>query len=79
VGMRPDLVGQGRGAAFAEAVFAHARTALQAGSPLGRPRLRAVVPTWNERSLRLLARAGFEVVGHHVVEQQQYVVLERDA
>jgi [ribosomal protein S18]-alanine N-acetyltransferase len=79
VGMRPDLVGQGRGSAFAEAVFAHARTALRAGSPVGTPRLRAVVQEWNERSLRLLVRAGFEVVGHHHVEKQRYVVMERDA
>lgn len=74
VGMRPDLTGQGQGAPFAEAVLAHAREVA------GARRARAVVQQWNERSLRLLRRLGFEETGTHDVPQQgqRYVVLERD-
>src|SRR5262249_3532432 len=50
VGMRPDLVGGGRGAAFAEAVFAHAREVLTR-RPGEVPRLRAAVQAWNRRSV----------------------------
>ncbi|MGZ4485669.1 MAG: GNAT family N-acetyltransferase [Nocardioidaceae bacterium] len=69
VGMRPDLTGQGRGVPFSEAVFAHGREVA--------PRMRAVVQQWNERSVRLLRRLGFEETGHHDVGQTRYVVLER--
>ena len=70
VGMRPDLVGQGRGPAFATTVldFAHAR---------GATRLRAVVQDWNTRSLRLVERLGFVRVGTHDVGDVTFVVVER--
>ena len=71
VGMRPDLVGQGLGPAFATAVldFAHDR---------GATRLRAVVQDWNTRSLRLVERLGFVPVGTHDVGDVTFVVVERE-
>jgi len=71
VGMRPDLVGQGRGPEFATTVldFAHAR---------GATRLRAVVQDWNIRSLRLVERLGFVRVGTHDVGDVTFVVVERE-
>ena len=71
VGMRPDLVGQGRGPEFAATVldFAHAR---------GATRLRAVVQDWNLRSLRLVERLGFVRVGTHDVGDVTFVVVERE-
>ncbi len=71
VGMRPDLVGQGRGPEFAATVidFAHAR---------GATRLRAVVQDWNIRSLRLVERLGFVRVGTHDVGEVTFVVAERE-
>lgn len=73
VGMRPELTGQGRGAAFAAAVLEHGRSVSGAG------RLRAVVQEWNERSRRLLGRLGFEETGTHDVGDVRYVVTERAA
>lgn len=72
VGMRPDLVGQGRGAAFAATALDHAATR-------GARRLRAVVQDWNQRSLRLVERLGFVPCGMHEARGVTYVVLERDA
>ncbi len=71
VGMRPDLVGQGRGPELATTVldFAHAR---------GATRLRAVVQDWNIRSLRLVERLGFVRVGTHDVGDVTFVVVERE-
>ncbi len=40
-------------------------------------RLRAVVKDWNERSIRLLLRLGFERTAEHRVGDTTYVVLER--
>lgn len=72
VGMRPDLVGQGHGARFGEAVLGHLGTRHPG-------RLRAVVQSWNERSLRLARRLGFAETGRHTCEQDgslvEYVVL----
>lgn len=73
VGMRPELTGRGRGAAFAEAVLAHGCAVT------GMRRLRAVVQDWNERSRRLLTRLGFEETGTHRVGEVRYVVYERPA
>ncbi|MHB1163900.1 MAG: GNAT family N-acetyltransferase [Candidatus Nanopelagicales bacterium] len=63
VGMRPDLVGAGNGREFAKAVMAHCRQSHQD------ERVRAVVQSWNERSLRLAASVGFEVAGTHACVQ----------
>jgi RimJ/RimL family protein N-acetyltransferase len=73
VGMRPDLTGKGRGAAFARAVLDHGREVT------GASRLRAVVQDWNERSRRLLVSLGFTETGEHHVGEVRYVVYERDA
>jgi RimJ/RimL family protein N-acetyltransferase len=71
VGMRPDLVGHGRGPELATTVleFAYAR---------GATRLRAVVQDWNIRSLRLVERLGFVRVGTHDVGDVTFVVVERE-
>ncbi len=71
VGMRPDLVGQGRGPAFASA-------ALDFAAARGPSRLRAVVQDWNARSLRLVQRLGFAPSGTHRVGEVGFVVVERD-
>lgn len=75
VGMRPDLVGRGLGSAFGAAVLDHVR-GLGGDWPL-----RAVVQSWNERSLRLTRRLGFDVVGTHRCEQDgrevSYTILVR--
>lgn len=75
VGMRPDLVGRGLGGAFGAAVLGHIRDLC------GDRPLRAVVQSWNERSLRLCQRLGFGVVGIHRCEQDgrevSYTILVR--
>lgn len=75
VGMRPDLVGHGLGSAFGGAVLDHVR-GLSGDLPL-----RAVVQSWNERSLRLTRRLGFGPVGIHRCEQDgrevSYTILVR--
>lgn len=72
VGMRPDLVGQGLGPAFASTVLDFARDR-------GATRLRAVVQDWNTRSLRLVERLGFVRTGTHDVGDVTFVVVERSA
>lgn len=73
VGMRPELTGQGRGRAFAEAVLAHGRDVARTR------RLRAVVQEWNARSRALLTGLGFEQTASLDVGDVAYVVYERDA
>lgn len=72
VGMRPELVGQGYGARFGEAVLDHLRA-------IGASRARAVVQSWNERSIRTARRMGFVENTRHVCRQDgrdvEYVVL----
>jgi [ribosomal protein S18]-alanine N-acetyltransferase len=72
-GMRPDLVGTRLGTEFGPAVLGHIRALA------GEATLRAVVQSWNERSLRLCARLGFRAVGTHTCVQDgrdvTYVVL----
>lgn len=63
VGMDPAMVGRGNGARFAAVVLDHYRRAP------GVRKLRAVVQSWNERSLRLTRSVGFTPVGEHVCEQ----------
>lgn len=53
VGMRPDLTGQGIGAAFFEAILHFADEHVKAG------RKRVTVAKFNERALRLYRRFGF--------------------
>ncbi|WP_394827120.1 GNAT family N-acetyltransferase [Pendulispora albinea] len=73
VGMRPDLVGRGLGGGFLGAVMDFVCRRFGASS------LRAVVQSWNERSLRLTARLGFRVAGAITCVQEgravEYLVL----
>ena len=62
-GMRPDLVGTRIATEFGPAVLGHIRALA------GEARLRALVQSWNERSLRLCARLGFRAVGTHTCTQ----------
>jgi [ribosomal protein S18]-alanine N-acetyltransferase len=77
VGMRPDLVGRGLGSAFGAVVLGHVRDLC------GDRPLRAVVQSWNERSLRLGRRLGFCDTGTHRCEQGgqevSYTILVRPA
>jgi [ribosomal protein S18]-alanine N-acetyltransferase len=57
LGMDPRMVGRGYGAVFGEAVLSHVK-----GEYPGR-RLRAVIQSWNERSLRTTRRLGFTDAG----------------
>jgi [ribosomal protein S18]-alanine N-acetyltransferase len=72
-GMRPDLVGTRIGTEFGATVLRHI------AGLAGQDRLRAVVQSWNERSLRLCAGLGFRAVGTHTCVQDgqevSYVVL----
>lgn len=72
-GMRPDLVGQGRGRPFLAAILDHART-LEAPD-----RFRALVLDWNQRSRATCRNAGFTEVGEATTDQGRFVVLERSA
>lgn len=74
VGLAPELVGRGHGRTILEPVLAWAR-ARAGGAPL-----RAVVQSWNERSLRLCRSLGFEAVATHDAPEKdgsttEYVVL----
>ena len=75
-GMRPDLVGSRIGTEFGAIVLGHI------AALAGEARLRAVVQSWNERSLRLCAGLGFHAVGSHTCVQDgqevSYVVLKTD-
>lgn len=75
MGMHPELVGRGNGARFGEVVLRDLE-ARHSGVTL-----RAVVQSWNERSLTLTHRLGFQPVGKLVVVQDgrklTYDVLHR--
>jgi [ribosomal protein S18]-alanine N-acetyltransferase len=77
VGMAPAMVGRGFGRAFAGAVLSHILATTEARQ------LRAVVQSWNERSLRLTRGLGFAEVGVHTCVQGgrsvEYIVLLRGA
>jgi [ribosomal protein S18]-alanine N-acetyltransferase len=77
VGLAPPVVGQGRGAAILGPVLDSIAAQSEASS------LRAVVQSWNERSLRLCARLGFREAGRHVAREPggdvEYVLLVRAA
>lgn len=73
LGMDPAWVGRGHGTALGQAVLEHFR---RLSGAVG---LRAVVQSWNERSLRLTRGLGFVEVGRHVCVQDdravEYVVV----
>ena len=60
VGMDPDLVGRGAGERFGQSVLSFL-TRHQRGAEL-----RAVIQSWNQRSLRLAHRLGFHDAGEHI-------------
>ncbi len=62
-GMRPELVGTRIGTEFGATVLRHI------AALAGQAQLRAVVQSWNERSLRLCAGLGFRPVGTHICVQ----------
>lgn len=53
-GLRPDLTGQGYGAAFLTAILEFGRRHFATRG------FRATIASWNERALRMAARAGFQ-------------------
>jgi RimJ/RimL family protein N-acetyltransferase len=63
MGMNPQLVGRGNGARFGETVLEYLAVH-HAGVAL-----RAVVQSWNERSLNLASRLGFQDAGELTVNQ----------
>lgn len=73
VGLRPDLVGGGWGAALMDQVLAH-------GAREHEPdRFRVAVLAWNERSLSTARRAGFQEVKRLALpDGRVFVVMERD-
>ena len=75
VGLDPAVVGRGRGRSIAGPVLEWVERTT------GAVALRAVVQSWNRRSLRLCERLGFEATGHHLApgpgSPVDYVVLER--
>jgi ribosomal-protein-alanine N-acetyltransferase len=77
IGLDPAVVGRGRGRSIVGPVLAW----IDARS--GGAGLRAVVQSWNRRSLRLCEHLGFTVSGHHLAEQEgghvDYAVLRRPA
>jgi ribosomal-protein-alanine N-acetyltransferase len=77
LGMAPELVGQGHGVQFAQTVLD------DVGRRLLPTPLRAVIQTWNTRSLALARRLGFTAAGNHRCRQDDgevtYAVLIRDA
>lgn len=76
VGMRPDLTGQGHGAAFTAAVLAFGVQRFP------RRRLRATVAVFNRRSRRVCQRHGLREVGRFVRSgdpPREFAVLEGTA
>lgn len=77
VGLAPSIVGRGLGASILGPVLDSIAARSEASS------LRAVVQSWNERSLRLCARLGFREAGRHLVHEPdgdvEYVVVVRAA
>jgi RimJ/RimL family protein N-acetyltransferase len=63
IGMNPELVGVGHGVAFGQTVLRYLTKRFPDSA------LRAVVQSWNQRSLRLTQRLGFEDVGDFTVVQ----------
>jgi [ribosomal protein S18]-alanine N-acetyltransferase len=77
VGMEPVFVGGGRGTAFLQTVFDDLRRELPT-----KP-VRAVIQTWNTRSLSLARRFGFVEAGTHRCVQDgneiDYTIVVRPA
>ncbi len=75
VGLDPTIIGRGRGASIGRPVLEWVERRYPGLQQ------RAVVQSWNQRSLRLSRRLGFELTGHHEVRQGgvplDYLVLRR--
>jgi [ribosomal protein S18]-alanine N-acetyltransferase len=75
VGLDPGVVGQGRGASILGPILLSIAAESDARS------MRAVVQSWNERSLRLCVRLAFCEAGRHVVKEPggdvEYVIMMR--
>lgn len=69
IGLDPAIVGKGRGAEVGQLVLRHL-----AGRH-GAQGIRAVVQSWNQRSLRLARNLGFVEVGTHDVDGVGFTVL----
>ena len=73
IGMNPGWIGRGHGAAFARAVLGDIRREYPGTA------IRAVIQSWNRRSLRLAQRLGFVATGNHTSFQDgrevEYTVL----
>lgn len=72
-GMRPDLMGQGRGRSFVGAILGWAV------GEFAPPRLRLLVLTWNERSRKVAEALGFECGGTVPSAEGDFYVMTRSA
>jgi ribosomal-protein-alanine N-acetyltransferase len=72
-GMRPDLVGQRHGPAFAEAILAFG---VDEFAP---ERLRLLILSWNERSRKVAARLGFAQDGVVESVEGDFLIMRRAA
>jgi RimJ/RimL family protein N-acetyltransferase len=72
-GMRPDLVGKGRGRSFVGAILAFAMNEF---SPR---RLRLLILTWNERSRKVAVALGFTEEGIVPSTEGEFRLMEADA
>jgi len=63
MGMNPKLVGRGNGSRFGETVLGYVADQHPGAT------LRAVVQSWNDRSMRLARRLGFQDAGQLTVDQ----------
>lgn len=72
-GMRPDLVGHGRGRRFLAAILDFGVQRFEG------ERFRALVLDWNHRSLAVCRNAGFEETGDVTTDLGRFIVLERSA
>lgn len=68
LGMSPIFVGQRHGAEFGAAIVNYFQENTEAS------RLRVVVQSWNERSLRLTRNLGFKEIGIHECDQNGSLV-----
>jgi ribosomal-protein-alanine N-acetyltransferase len=71
-GMRPELVGQGRGRAFVGAILGFA---VREFAP---ERFRMSILDWNERSRRVAEAHGFRQVASVTNDNGTFLVMERD-
>lgn len=72
-GLRPDMVGQGHGPAFVDAI-------LQFGVDEFAPeRLRLLILSWNERSRKVAERLGFTQVGDVESAEGRFLIMRKAA